>query len=85
MPIHTDTGECLRYYFYFIDAELGLIYLRVLTWCSFRLQFCCNGHNWLARQLTAAGIGFTLADPGLRVLSWKIGVMVRGCGKLSRS
>src|SRR5215469_1598255 len=31
-------------------------------WCPFRLQFYCNGHSWLARQLTAAGIGFTLAD-----------------------
>src|SRR5215831_8016851 len=54
------TGKCLHYYFYFIDAELGLIYLRVPTWCPFRLQFYCNGHSWLARQLTAAGIGFTL-------------------------
>src|SRR6202040_3867811 len=52
----------LHYYFYFIDAELGLIYLRVPTWCPFRLQFYCNGHSWLARQLAAAGIGFTLAD-----------------------
>ena len=31
-------------------------------WCPFRLQFYCNGHSWLARQLAAAGIGFTLAD-----------------------
>jgi hypothetical protein len=56
------TGKCLHYYFYFIDAELGLIYLRVPTWCPFRLQFYCNGHSWLARKLAAAGIGFTLAD-----------------------
>jgi hypothetical protein len=34
----------------------------VPTWCPFRLQFYCNGHSWLARQLTAAGVGFTLAD-----------------------
>src|SRR6266850_161003 len=55
--LRPDTGKCLHYYFYFIDAELGLIYLRVPTWCPFRLQFYCNGHSWLARQLTAAGIG----------------------------
>src|SRR5262249_48687985 len=60
--LRPDTGKCLHYYFYFIDAELGLIYLRVPTWCPFRLQFYCNGHSWLARQLTAAGVGFTLAD-----------------------
>ena len=47
--LRPDTGKCLHYYFYFIDAELGLIYLRVPTWCPFRLQFYCNGHSWLAR------------------------------------
>ena len=41
--LRPDTGKCLHYYFYFIDAELGLIYLRVPTWCPFRLQFYCNG------------------------------------------
>src|SRR5258707_6932972 len=29
--LRPDTGQCLHYYFYFIDAELGLIYLRVPT------------------------------------------------------
>jgi hypothetical protein len=57
-----DSGKCLHYYFYFIDETLGLCYLRVPTWCPFRLQFYCNGHSWLARKLAAAGIGFTLAD-----------------------
>ena len=44
-------GKCLHYYFYFIDPELGLCYLRVPTWAPFRLQFYFNGHNWLARRL----------------------------------
>src|SRR2546421_12890286 len=47
-------GKCLHYYFYFIDAEFGLCYLRVPTWAPFRLQFYCNGHNWLAGQLRQA-------------------------------
>ena len=46
--LRPDTGKCLHYYFYFIDEELGLCYLRVPTWCPFRLQFYCNGHSWLA-------------------------------------
>lgn len=57
-----DAGKCLHYYFYFIDEKLGLGYLRVPTWCPFRLQFYCNGHSWLARKLSAAGIDFALAD-----------------------
>jgi hypothetical protein len=57
-----DSGKCLHYYFYFIDEKFGLCYLRVPTWCPFRLQFYCNGHAWLARKLTAAGIDYALAD-----------------------
>jgi hypothetical protein len=57
-----DDGKCLHYYFYFIDEELGLCYVRVPTWCPFRLQFYCNGHNWLARQLDRKKIVFTLLD-----------------------
>jgi DNA-binding transcriptional ArsR family regulator len=60
--LRPDKGQCLHYYFYYIDEELGLIYLRVPTWCPFRLQFYCNGHSWLARRLAAEDIGFTQAD-----------------------
>lgn len=55
-------GKCLHYYFYFLDPEFGLCYLRVPTWAPFRLQFYCNGHHWLAGQLRAAGIAFTQHD-----------------------
>ena len=30
--IRPDSGKCLHYYFYFMDARFGLIYLRVPTW-----------------------------------------------------
>jgi hypothetical protein len=56
------SGKCLHYYFYFQDAELGLCYLRVPTWCPFRLQFYCNGHAWLAHQLRAQDIAFEMCD-----------------------
>lgn len=55
-------AKCLHYYFYFIDPEFGLCYLRVPTWAPFRLQFYFNGHHWLARQLARRHIGYTLAD-----------------------
>src|ERR1700682_4445923 len=70
--VRPDSGKGLHYYFYFIDAELGLVYLRVPTWAPFRLQFYCNGHSWLARQLTAEGIGFTAADNAfIRIDDWQ--------------
>lgn len=60
--VKTTQGKCLHYYFYFIDAELGLCYLRVPTWCPFRLQFYCNGHHWLASRLRQEGIDFVQQD-----------------------
>lgn len=60
--VKTTSGKCLHYYFYFIDEELGLCYLRVPTWCPFRLQFYFNGHNWLANQLKKRGIAFEQQD-----------------------
>ncbi|MEN6577105.1 MAG: MarR family transcriptional regulator [Phycisphaerales bacterium] len=60
--VRYSQGKCLHYYFYFIDAALGLCYLRVPTWAPFRLQFYFNGHAWLASQLKQRGIAYTLRD-----------------------
>ena len=65
-------GKCLHYYFYFIDEQFGLCYVRVPTWAPFRLQVYFNAHSWLARQLRQAGVAFemldnafvSIADPG---------------------
>lgn len=57
-----DLSKCLHYYFYFIDEELGLIFVRVPTWCPFRVQFYLNGHSLLANKLTARNIKHTLLD-----------------------
>ncbi len=62
-------AQCLHYYFYFIDVDLGLCYLRVPTWAPFRLQFYFNGHNWLARRLEKRGVDFTLLDNAFIELS----------------
>lgn len=55
-------GKCLHYYFYFIDEDLGLCYLRVPTWCPFRLQFYFNGHNWLASKMRREGIEYEMRE-----------------------
>lgn len=69
--LRPTSGKCLHYYFYFLDETLGLVYLRVPTWCPFRLQFYCNGHSWLARALTQAGIGYATADNAfIRIDDW---------------
>ncbi len=59
-------GKCLHYYFYVIDEEFGLCYLRVPTWAPFRLQFYGNGHNWLMGQLQRVGIAVEPLDNTFR-------------------
>ena len=76
-----DDGKCLHYYFYFIDEELGLCYVRVPTWCPFRLQFYCNAHNWLAGRLRRHRIAFRMCDNAfVEIADWsKAQQLADGC------
>jgi len=60
--LRPDRAKCLHYYFYFIDEDLGLCFLRVPTWCPFNLQAYFNGHNLLAAKLRKAGIDYRMLD-----------------------
>ena len=70
--LRPTAGKCLHYYFYFLHARLGLVYVRVPTWLPFRLQIYFNGHNWLASRLRRAGLKFQMADNALvECADWK--------------
>ena len=45
-------------YYYFLDAQLGLIHVRLQTWAPFTLQVYVNGHDWLAQQMVRLRLGF---------------------------
>ena len=60
--LRPDDGKCLHYYFYFIDADLGLCYVRVPTWCPFRWQVYRNGHHRLARRRSRPAMEHRLLD-----------------------
>ena len=60
--LRRDTGRCLHYYFYFLDPEWGLGFVRLPTWAPFRMQVYVNGHNWLARKLQREGVPCRLLD-----------------------
>ena len=67
-----DDGKCLHYYFYFIDPELGLGYVRVPTWLPCRLQVYFNGHSWLASLLRQRKIDFRLIDNAfVEIADWQ--------------
>ena len=66
-------AKCLHYYFYFIDKDMGLCYVRVPTWAPFGLQFYCNGHNVLAKSLTKNNIKYTMQENCITdVENWEI-------------
>ena len=55
-------------YFYFMDKELGQIYVRLTTWFPFTVQIYVNGHSWLEKQMLERRIGFTLRDNAFTAL-----------------
>lgn len=62
LVLEYGSGRCRHDYFYVRDPQLGLIHMRLQTWFPFTMQVCLNGREWLARQMTAAGIGFRQRD-----------------------
>ena len=60
--VQSARRKCLHLYFYFMDRHLGLIHVRLQTWFPLQIQVYLNGHEWLARKLTARGIGYTKLD-----------------------
>jgi hypothetical protein len=55
-------------YFYSLDPQLGLIYIRLTTWFPFTIQVYVNGHSWLARAMRARRLGFELRDNAFTAL-----------------
>lgn len=49
-------------YYYSIDPQFGLMYVRIQTWFPYTIQVYVNGHDWLACQLQKKRIGFTQRD-----------------------
>ena len=54
--------KCLHYYFYFMDRDFGLMYVRFQTWFTFGLQIYINAREYLKKQLDKAGIKYKSYD-----------------------
>ncbi len=52
------------YYFYILDEEFGLFFIKVCTYFPFDIKVCFNGHEWAKQQLRKAGIGFEALSNG---------------------
>ena len=52
------------YYFYILDEEFGLFFIKVCTYFPFDVKVCFNGHEWAKQQLRQAGVGFEALSNG---------------------
>jgi hypothetical protein len=59
-----EPGKCLHYYHYYLDPDYGLRYTRLQSWFPFTMHVGLNGRDWLARQMTAAGLAHRRKDNG---------------------
>ncbi len=53
-----------HYYFYILDEEFGLFFIKVCTYFPFEVKICFNGHEWAKQQLRREGIGFEALSNG---------------------
>ena len=55
-----------HYYFYILDAEFGLFFIKVSTYMPFDVKVCFNGHEWAKQQMRKEGIGFEALSNGFK-------------------
>ncbi|MBC8507273.1 MAG: hypothetical protein H8D34_20610 [Chloroflexi bacterium] len=52
------------YYFYIMDEDFGLFFIKVCTYFPFDVKVCFNGHEWAKQQLRKEAIGFEALQNG---------------------
>jgi hypothetical protein len=52
----------LHYYWYVLDPIMGPMSIRVASYFPFNVTCYCNGHSFVAQELTRAGVRFRKAD-----------------------
>jgi hypothetical protein len=58
------TVHVTYYYFYILDEDFGLAFIKVCTYLPFEVKVCFNGHSWAKQQLTREGIAFEPLENG---------------------
>jgi hypothetical protein len=55
-------SKCLHFYFYYLDAELGFMHIRLQSWFPFQVQVYANGRECLSRYLDQQNIAYERYD-----------------------
>ncbi len=63
--IHWGTAMPTHFYFYVVDDDFGLMFVKICSYFPYAIKVCVNGHEWVKRQLTKEGIGFEALDNGI--------------------
>jgi hypothetical protein len=53
-----------QYYFYILDRDFGLCFIKFSSRAPFGIKLWLNGHEWVKRQLDHRGIGYEALDNG---------------------
>ena len=54
-----------QFYFYCLDEDFGPFFLKFSTYFPYNAKLCINGHEYVKRQLSKAGIAFEPLDNGI--------------------
>jgi hypothetical protein len=60
-----STAMVNQYYWYIFDEDFGPFFLKFGSYFPYNAKGCLNGHEWLKRQLTQAGVKHEALDNGL--------------------
>jgi len=51
-----------QYYFYLVDDGFGPLFIKFSSYFPYQAKVCLNGHEYVKRQLSKAGISLDAAD-----------------------
>ena len=59
-----STAMVNHFYFYCVDADFGLFFLKFCTYFPYNAKLCLNGHEYAKRQLDQRGVAYESLDNG---------------------
>jgi len=60
-----STAMVNQFYFYCVDEDFGLFFLKFSTYFPYNAKLCLNGHEYAKSQLKKKGIAFEALDNGI--------------------
>lgn len=60
-----STAMVNHYYFYVVDRDFGLLFIKFCSYFPYPAKLCINGNEWLKRQLVKRGMPYEPLDNGI--------------------